>query len=330
MIHITSKKITAVVTCYKEEKIVPVLYQRLAAVLKKITPNYEIIYINDASPDDSQNVLEKLARNDPNLKVIQFSRNFGIFAGFSCGLDYATGDAVVLLDGDLQDPPELIEEFVKKWNEGFEVVYGHRIKRKGTIVRRFFYKLFYHIFAKLSYISIPRDAGEFALLDRRVVDAINLFNERDRFLRGIRAWVGFRQTGVPYTRDARYSGKTTNTFAKNIYWAKQAIISFSYAPLEVIHYFALFTVALSSVGVVFYLLSYFFFPRAPRLPATILTILFFSGIQLLSISILAEYIGRIFEESKNRPLYLVSKTKNISITQLSRPRIKEDQINTAS
>ncbi len=316
---LTSKKLTAVLPCYKEEHIIPVMYQRLTDVLKRVTSDYEIIWINDASPDNSLEVLEKLADSDQHVKVISFSRNFGIHRAFSCGLDYASGDGVVLLDGDLQDPPELIEEFVKKWNEGYDVVYGHRTKRKETLSRRIAFKLFYRVFAGLSYIKIPRDVGEFALLDRKVVEAMKLFGERDRFMRGLRAWVGFKQTGVPYVRDARYSGQSTNNLRKNIKWAKLAIFSFSYAPMEFISWLALATVGLSGLGILFYFLAYFFSREIPGFATIILTILFFSGVQLLCISFLAEYIGRIFEESKARPLYLIGRTKNIEVTGYSRP-----------
>jgi len=308
---LTQKKISAILPCYKEAEIIPIMWQRLSTTLEKITPNWEVIWVNDASPDNSQAVLEGIARNEPRLKVICFSRNFGIHRAFTCGLHHATGDAAVLMDGDLQDPPELIEQFIPKWQEGYDVVYGVRTKRRETLFRRIAFKLFYRVFRALSYVEIPLDAGEFALLDRKVIDAIKLFPERDRFLRGLRAWVGFRQTGVSYTRDARYSGKSTNSLLKNIRWAKLAIFSFSYAPLELISYLAMGTVLLSGGGIFFYFFSFFFTRKIPGFPTTILTILFFSGVQMLCLSFLAEYIGRIFEESKRRPLYLISRTINI-------------------
>lgn len=308
---LTDKKITVVVPCYKEEHIIPILWERLSAALERVTPHWEVIYVNDASPDNSQVVLERLAATDKRLKVICFSRNFGIHRVFTCGLDHATGDGVVFMDGDLQDPPELIADFIPKWQEGYEVVYGVRTKRRETLFRRIAFKLFYRLFRALSYVPIPLDAGEFALLDRKVVEAMKLFSERDRFMRGLRAWVGFRQTGVPYVRDARYSGRSTNNLFRNIRWAKLAIFSFSYAPLELISYLALVTVGLSFAGLIFYFIAYFFTRQIPGFPTLILTVLFFSGVQLLCLSFLAEYIGRIFEESKRRPLYLISRTTNI-------------------
>lgn len=308
---LTTKKISIIVPCYQEAEIIPVMWQRLKTTLEAITPNWEVIYINDASPDNSHVVLTGIAREDARLKVICFSRNFGIHKVFTCGLDHAQGEAVGLLDGDLQDPPELFVELVKKWLEGHEVVYGVRVKRRETLFRRIAFKLFYRLFRALSYITIPLDAGEFAILDRKVVEAIKLFPERDRFMRGLRAWVGFKQTGVPYTRDARYSGASTNNLIRNLRWAKLAIFSFSYAPLELISYLGFGAVGVSVAGILFYSITYFFTRNIPGFATLLLFMLFFAGVQLLCLSFLAEYIGRIFEESKRRPMYLISRTINI-------------------
>ena len=207
---LTKKKISVVPIAYRDEGNIEELYCRLTAVLKKVTPNYEIIYVNDASPDRSKEILERLAKKDDHLIVILHSRNFGAQNAFSTGMKYATGEAVVIMDGDLQDPPELIEKFVKKWLEGYDVAYGSRRKREKSLGKLWeqIYHLFYVIFSKLSYVKVPQDAGDFSLMDRKVVDAINALSEKDRFIRGLRAWVGYKQIGVDYVRPERFSGTT--------------------------------------------------------------------------------------------------------------------------
>lgn len=231
---LTDKIISVVVVCYRDEGNIRELYRRLSVTLQSITPCYEIIYVNDASPDSSGQILRELAAGDLRLTVIEQARNFGAQAAFTAGMIQASGDAVVLMDGDLQDPPEMIAEFTTKWLEGAEVVYGVRRKREKSMgkLNEWLYHLFYVTFRRLSYVRMPLDAGEFSLMDRRVVDWIDSLPERDRLLRGLRAWVGFRQVGIEYVRPERFSGVSTNSFFKNIRWAKKAILSFSYAPLE--------------------------------------------------------------------------------------------------
>src|SRR6266404_4771961 len=201
------QKITAVIACYRDALAVPIMYQRLTAVFAKIGVDYEIIFVNDASPDNADEVLADLAAQDNKV-------------------------AVVLLDGDLQDPPELIESFYQRWREGFDVVYGVRVKRVTTRFLQMAYKVFYRLFRAASYVPMPLDAGDFSLLDRRVVEALNQLEENNRFLRGLRAWVGFKQTGVPYVRPERMFGTTTNSLLRNLGWARKAIFSFSYAPID--------------------------------------------------------------------------------------------------
>lgn len=223
----------------------------------------------------------------------------------------ATGDAVVLLDGDLQDPPEVIIEFAKKWSDGYDVVYGIRTKRETTFFLRFAYKLFYRIFSKLSYVRIPRDAGDFSLMDRKVVQALVAMPERDMFVRGLRAWVGFKQTGVPYHRPERMFGRTTNSLFKNIRWAKKGIFSFSYEPLELVFYLAFTVSVVSLFAILVYFFLYFYLPEPPPGTSTIIIfILFFSSIQLISLSVIGEYLGRIFEEVKGRPKFIVKEILN--------------------
>lgn len=310
---LTNRSLSVVVVCYRDEGNIRALYARLAAALEQITPHWEILYVNDASPDGSEGILRELAAADPRLTVINQARNFGAQAAFTAGMVQSNGDGVVLMDGDLQDPPELIQEFVKQWLEGAEVVYGIRHQRERSMgsVNQWLYHQFYVLFRRLSYVKMPLDAGEFSLMDRVVVNWVNALPERDRLLRGLRAWVGFRQVGVEYVRPERYSGTSTNSFFKNLRWARKAIFSFSYAPLEWVSYLAALTMLLSLVGMVFYMASFFLLPDVPRgLTTVFVLVLFLGSVQLLSISIIAEYVGRIFEETKQRPRYITREILN--------------------
>ena len=305
---LTDKKISAVIACYRDEESLPILYQRLTAVLKDITPRHEIVFVNGGSVDNAEVFLRDIARKDPHVVVVNHSRNFTSQGSFSSGMEVATGDAVVLLDADLQDPPELIQKFVEKWKEGYEVIYGVRSKREGPLFFSLATKIFYWTFRKLSYVDIPLDAGDFSLMDRRVVNILNAMPERDRFIRGLRAWVGFKQTGIPFHRPERMFGKSTNNFLKNIQWAKKGFFSFSYKPLEWISYLGFAIVVVSIAAIIFYLVSYFIFPSQAGtrgIQTIIVLILFMGGIQLLSLSIIGEYVGRIFEEVKQRPKFIV-------------------------
>lgn len=304
-------KISAVIACYRDAQAVPFMYKRLKDVFNQLKVNYEIIFVNDASPDDAEKVLTRLARKDKTVVVINHSRNFSSQMAFTSGMQIATGDAVVLLDGDLQDPPEVIAQFYPMWLKGYEVVYGVRVKREATLVLQICYKLFYRLFHQLSYVSIPVDAGDFSLIDRKVVDVLNQLSERDRFLRGLRAWVGFKQIGVPYVRPERMFGVTTNNWHRNFGWARKGIFSFSYVPLEFTMYLSLLIVVLSFAGIIFQVLLRIFLPDAPRgLSTVIILVLFLGGVQLLSIAILGEYIGKIFEEVKHRPMFVIKSILN--------------------
>ena len=246
----SARKLSAIIACYRDAPAVPIMHERLTAVFKKIGVDYEIIFVNDNSPDNAREVLAALAARDPRVVVINHSRNFGSQSAFTSGMRIATGDAVILLDGDLQDPPELIESFYQKWLEGYDVVYGERVQREATWFLQVAYKAFYRLFRTASYVPIPLDAGDFSLIDRRVVDALNSLPENNRFLRGLRAWVGYRQTGVPYVRPERMFGRTTNSLLRNLGWARKAILSFSYAPLDFITWLALATVGFSFLAIV--------------------------------------------------------------------------------
>lgn len=299
------KKLSAIIACYRDAEAIPVMHGRLTKVFKKIGVEYEIIFVNDGSPDNSEEVIEKIVKKDPHTIGINHSRNFSSQMAFTSGMDLSTGDAVILFDGDLQDPPELVEDFYKKWKQGFDVVYGIRVKREAPFIMQLFYKLFYRLFHKLSYIKIPVDAGDFSLIDRKVVEALKLLPERDRFLRGLRAWVGFKQTGVEYVRPERMFGTTTNSLIKNFQWATKGIFSFSFVPLQFMTLLSLFVFFLSLLGIVWQVFAKFFIPDIPQGVSTILIVILFLGsIQLLGISILGEYIAKIFEEVKERPRYI--------------------------
>lgn len=306
MIKKNRRKISAIIACYKDSKAIPVMYKRLKETFIKIGIDYEIIFVNDGSPDDTESVLKKLVNKDSNVIGINHSRNFSSQMAFTSGMEIATGDAIVLLDGDLQDPPELISKFYKKWLEGYDVVYGVRIKRKASLFMQLAYKFFYRIFKYLSFIEIPVDAGDFSLMDKKVTDVIKKMPERDRFLRGLRAWVGFKQIGISYVRPERQFGKTTNNFLKNLNWALKGIFSFSYAPLELMTILSLITFFIAFILMVIQIILRIVLPYTPPGTASVLVVVLFLGaIQLLGISILGQYIGKIFEEVKGRPKYIV-------------------------
>ena len=297
------KSISAIIACYKDELAIPIMYENLVKIFKKIDLDYEIIFVNDGSPDNSQEVIKELTKKDKNVIGILHSRNFGSQMAFRSGMEISTKDAVVLLDGDLQDPPESISDFYKKWIEGYEVVYGVRIKREMSKFWELQYKLFYRIFALFSYIKIPRDAGDFSLIDKKVVKWLLQFPERDLFLRGLRAYVGFKQIGVDYIRPKRRFGKTTNSFYKNIDWAKKGIFSFSNTPLTIMTTTGLILMFLSIIAIIIVATLRILFPDiAPRGSTTLLiSILSFGSLNLLGIGILGEYIAKILIEVKARP-----------------------------
>ena len=298
-------KLTAIIACYKDAQAMPIMYERLVATFKKIGCNYEIIFVNDCSPDNTAEVLNVLVNNDANVVGIEHSRNFGSQSAFLSGMEISTGDACILLDGDLQDPPELIEQFANQWQQGFDVVYGRRVAREGNQQLVFFYKIFYRLFKNVSYIPIPLDAGDFSLMDRKVVNEIVKLPETDQFLRGLRAWVGFKQTGVDYVRPERMFGVTTNNWRKNIAWARKAIFSFSYVPLEFLTFLGTTLTALSFIAIIIQIILYFKLPNIPHgIPTVICLVLFFGGITMLGIGILGEYQAKIIEEVKKRPKYI--------------------------
>jgi nucleoside-diphosphate-sugar epimerase/glycosyltransferase involved in cell wall biosynthesis len=297
------RSISAIIACYRDEPAIPIMHERLTRVLRRLGVDYEIIFVNDASPDDSAEVIRGLSEGDARVIGITHSRNFGSQMAFRSGMEVSTKESVVLLDGDLQDPPELIEDFFARWTEGFDVVYGCRVKRDMPWYWAYQYKLFYRVFAAFSYVSIPRDAGDFSLMDRRVVSWLLKFPERDVFMRGLRAYVGFRQTGVDYLRPERMFGRSTNNFLKNLDWAKKGIFSFSNTPLTMLTAGGIIALVLS-VGAAFVvvLLRLLFPDIAPRGVTTLLIIiLLFGSLNLFAIGIVGEYVAKIMIEVKGRP-----------------------------
>jgi dolichol-phosphate mannosyltransferase len=298
--------ISCIIACYKDSQAIPEMYERITCVMQKLKLDYEIIFVNDASPDDSELVISKITQNDPRVLGITHSRNFGSQAAFKSGLEMASKNACVLMDGDLQDPPEMIEEFLEKWREGYEVIYGRRVGRKAPFYMKILYKFFYRVFAAFSYITIPKDAGDFALMDKKVVKCLLQFPERDLFLRGMRAYAGFKQTGVDYIRPERKFGRTTNNLFKNIGWAKKGIFSFSYLPLNILSAFGWAMLCASILMIIAQILIKIFYPESsPHGITTILILItFFGSLNLFAISIIGEYIAKIFEEVKARPHFI--------------------------
>lgn len=297
------RSISAIIACYKDEPAIPIMHRRLTDTFRKLGVDYEIIFVNDGSPDNSAEVIREISKTDPKVLGITHSRNFGSQMAFRSGMELSTKDAVVLLDGDLQDPPELIESFFAQWEAGYDVVYGNRVRREMPWHWGLLYKAFYRVFAAFSYVKIPLDAGDFSLIDRKVVRWLLNCPERDLFMRGLRAYVGFKQTGVPYERPERMFGVTTNSFTKNIDWAKKGIFSFSNVPLTMLTTLGLVLFSLSLLATVVIGVLRLAFPDiAPRGVTTMLiAILMFGSLNLFGIGLVGEYIGKIMIEVKGRP-----------------------------
>lgn len=308
------KKISLVIPMYYEELVAKECYSRVTDVLTKIENyEYEIIFINDGSKDKTQEILEEIAKTDENVKVISFSRNFGHQAAVTAGLKEVTGDAIIILDADLQDPPELIPEMLKHWEQGYEVIYGKRKNRKGeSIFKLLSAKMFYKTLNALSDVEIPKDTGDFRLVDRKVVDVVNSMPEHHRFLRGLFSWVGFKQIPFEYERQERVAGKTKYPLKKMLHLASDGIISFSSKPLRLVGGLGFVTIILSICILIYALISFAFNLNnlMPGWTSIMVTITLFSGVQLISIWVIAEYIGRIYDETKQRPQYIINKKIN--------------------
>ena len=309
------KKISVVVPMYYEEEVAEECYKRLTKVLKSINNySYEIIFVNDGSKDKTLTILEGIAENDKNVKVISFSRNFGHQCAVTAGIKYVTGDAIIIIDADLQDPPELIPDMLKLWEEGNEVIYAKRKTREGeSRFKLFTAKMFYKALNALSDVEIPKDTGDFRLVDRKVVDTINNMPEHNKFLRGLFSWVGYKQIPFEYERKERFAGKTKYPLKKMIKLASDGIISFSSKPLKIVGGIGILTILISIILLLYSIVSYIFKLNnlTPGWTSIMVAITFFSGVQLLSIWIMAEYIARIYDESKQRPQYIIDKKINI-------------------
>lgn len=302
--------ISIIVPCYNEQEVIHITHNRLVSVLEEITPQFELIYVDDGSQDETANQLRQLQQRDQRVKVVLLSRNFGHQMAVTAGLDHVSGDAIVLIDADLQDPPEVIKEMVNRWYEGYDVAYGVRTDRQGeTPFKLWSAKAFYRIMNRLSDVAIPLDTGDFRLMDRRVVEALKMMPERDRFLRGMVSWVGFRQVAVPYQRSRRLAGVSKYPLFKMIRFAADGILSFSLVPLRVAIWAGLLTVALSIIGIIYALfVRLFTMSWVAGWTISFIAILFIGGIQLVFLGVIGEYIGRIYREDKRRPLYLIRET----------------------
>ena len=305
-----SPEISIVVPLYNEEKNIRLMYDRLVSSILKITSNFEIIYVNDGSKDNSFLELLKLSNEDERVKYINFSRNFGHQIAVTAGLDYSKGTAVVIIDGDLQDPPEVIPEMYAKHKEGFEVVYGQRLKRKGdNFFKKITAKYFYRILKKITSINIPLDTGDFRLIDQKIVKDLKNMPEQNKFLRGQIAWLGYRQTSVFFERDERKFGETGYPFSKMLKFALDGITGFSDVPLQFVTKTGIFISFISFLVILYAIFSHFILERTiTGWTSLIISSMFIGGVQLISVGIIGEYISRINKNVQNRPLYIVRET----------------------
>jgi polyisoprenyl-phosphate glycosyltransferase len=302
-------KYSLVIPIYNEESTIPALYQRVSAVMDGLDGSSELILINDGSNDSTLKILRALHDRDDRIVYLSLARNFGHQVAVTAGLNYVRGEAIIVLDADLQDPPELIPDLLALWQQGYQVVYAQRIKRlKESWFKRLCAYGFYRILRKLANFDIPTDTGDFCLMDRQIVDLLNQMPERNRYLRGLRAWVGFNQIAFKFDRDSRFAGEVKYTFVKSLGLAINGLVSFSIIPLRLSTYLGLFSAVLAIVMALLVIYWRFFTPNSNLTGfATIAIAIFFLGaVQLISIGILGEYIGRIYEEVKNRPLYTIS------------------------
>lgn len=313
--------ITIVVPCCNEQEAIPHLYDRLSQAAQSWGEDYEVIAVDDGSIDNTLDLLEEIHRRDPRWKIISFSRNFGHQVAISAGMQYAKGDCVVLIDADLQDPPEQINNFLAEWRKSYEVVYAIREKRKESLFKRFCYKIFYRFLGKIANINIPLDSGDFCLMDKKVVDLLKQMPEKNRFVRGLRAWAGFRQIGLSYERGARIAGEPKYTLKKLVQLAIDGSFSFSIVPLRIVSLLGITFSGLSLIGAIFTLFQRIFsgffaklgLSPVPGYATTVIGIFLIGGMQLIALGVIGEYIGRIYEEVKQRPLWVVKKIAGIDL-----------------
>lgn len=311
-----------VLPVFNEQETIEETYRRLATVMESVKEPAEIVLVDDGSNDRSLDIMRDLHQRDPRVQYLSLARNFGHQIAVTAGLMFARGDAVVILDADLQDPPELIPALIEKWRAGYQVVYAQRISRqRESLTKKLFAYLFYRVLRLLTQEDIPADTGDFCLMDRKVVDVLNSLPERGRYLRGLRAWIGFRQTAVPFERESRFAGEVKYTFRKSFGLAITGIVSFSRVPLRLATYLGLIVAAfaLAMIAVVIY--WRLFQPAAPLIGYTIITavILFLAAVQLLCLGIMGEYLGRVYEEVKGRPIFTLKEVSGDSPITVNQP-----------
>jgi polyisoprenyl-phosphate glycosyltransferase len=305
-------ELSVVIPVFNEQENITVLHSRLTTVLEGIHIDYEIIFVDDGSNDNSLNQLQNLSVKDKRVLIVELARNFGHQVSITAGLDFARGQAVAVMDADLQDPPEALPEFIAKWRKGYDVIYAIREQRKERWFKRSSYVLFYRLLRCVANIDIPLDSGDFCVMDRRVVELLKSMPERSRFIRGIRSWVGLNQVGLPFERHARYAGQSKYTIRRLVLLALDGLISFSYVPLRFISFLGISVSCLSIFLAVFYFVKKLLYGLSPPGFATLVVSIFFlAGIQLVTMGVIGEYVGRIFEEAKRRPLYVLRRaTRN--------------------
>jgi dolichol-phosphate mannosyltransferase len=308
-----SIRYSIIIPVFNEEAVIHETYRRLTGVMREIGEPYELLFVNDGSRDRTAEIIEGFAELDDCVKLLDFSRNFGHQIAITAGMDYARGDAIVIIDADLQDPPELIPQMIAKWKEGYEVVYAKRLKRKGeTLFKKWTATVFYRTLRALTEVDIPVDTGDFRLIDRKVCDAMRSVREKNRFVRGLVSWVGFRQTAIEYVREERFAGETKYPLKKMLRFSMDGITSFSYKPLKLATYlgfvisFASFIYLVISVGLKIFTVS-----TVAGWTSLVASVLLLNGVILIILGILGEYIGRIYDETKNRPLYILRNRRNV-------------------
>jgi glycosyltransferase involved in cell wall biosynthesis len=300
-------KYSIVAPAYNESATLPEFHRRIFETMETLNEPWELIVVDDGSQDDTTDILRELSRQDPHLRPVIFARNFGHQLAVTAGLDYSQGEAVIIIDSDLQDPPEVIPEMIMKWKEGYEVVFAVRTEREGeSWFKLFTASIFYRLIYRITDVDIPLDTGDFRLLDRKVVSVLNNMREHHRFLRGMSVWVGFRQTGVSYKRHARFAGETKYPLKRMIKFANDAITGFSFFPLQLATYIGFFSAGISILAIPIVIAMRLagqqaFFGQA----TTLIAVLFLGGVQLISLGILGEYLGRLYDEARGRPLYIV-------------------------
>lgn len=307
-----AKVVSYIFPVYNNAGSLELLYSEVKKVMKPLGLDYEFLFVNDGSRDNSIEVLKSLAGKDRKVKVVNLSRNFGHQAAVTAGLDRTTGDAVIIMDADMQDPPRVCAELIEKWRQGYDVAFAQRRSRKDTFYKKAVANVFYRVLASMSSVDIPRNTGDFRLVSKRVVEVVREMKEYDRFLRGMFSFVGFKQIAVPFDRDPRHDGKSEYTFKKQVKLAKAGIFSFSDVPLRFVSHLGFYVSILSIIGILYALIIKIFFPTiaVSGWTITIISIFFVGGVQLLMLGVIGEYIARIYNESLKRPTYIVEKEIN--------------------